>query len=112
MIQIVMKPVDKVPVVKGEGLYEAVFNGERIGLRVRAKRACEAERKMMIVFRHELTNKSLEFNANDYPLYDKETMNGKEIDDGGDPEGKGKAREGNEDPEDRRAADPDRRDGA
>ena len=76
MIQIMMKPVDKAPVVKGEGLYEAVFNGERLGLRVRAKRACEAERKLMIVFRHELADKSIDFNADDYPLYDKEVRNG------------------------------------
>lgn len=72
MIQIVMKPVEKAPVVKGEGLYETVFNGEKLGLRVRAKRACEAERKLMIIFRHELMNKSIDFNADDYPLYDKE----------------------------------------
>ena len=75
MIQIVMKPVDKAPVVKGEGFYEAIFNGERLGLHVRAKRACEAERKLMIVFRHDLMNKLLDFNADDYPLYDKEVRN-------------------------------------
>ena len=96
MIQIVMKPVEKTPVVKGEGLYEAVFNGERLGLWVRAKRACEAERKLMIVFRHELMNKLLDFNADDYPLYDKEvTDEGKTEETGG--------------PEDRRAEDPDHR---
>lgn len=76
MIQIVYRPVEA-PVVKGEGLYEAVFNGEKLGFFVRAKNAREAERKTMIVFRHELPAKTLDFNADDYPLYDR-----KEEDDG------------------------------
>ena len=81
MIQIVMKP-DKAPVVKGEGLYQAVFNCEDLGLRIRAKNAREAERKMMIVFRHELKNKSVDFKAEDYPTYDKEGSDEKETEKG------------------------------
>ena len=77
MIQIVMKP-DKAPVVKGEGIYGAVFNCEDLGLRIRAKNAREAKRKLMIVFRHELKNKSVDFKAEDYPTYDKEESNGEE----------------------------------
>lgn len=71
MIQIVMKP-EEAPVVKGEGLYRTLFNGETLGFRIRAKNAREAERKLMIVFRHELTSKLIDFRAEDHPLYDKE----------------------------------------
>lgn len=71
MIQMVMKP-DKAPVVNHEGVYRALFGGEDIGLRIRARNAREAERKLMIAFRHELTNKTIDFRAEDYPLYDKE----------------------------------------
>ena len=81
MIQIVMKP-DKAPIVKGEGLYRAVFNCEDLYLRIRAKNAREAERKLMIVFRHELKNKSVDFKAEDYPTYDKEESNGEETEKG------------------------------
>lgn len=77
MIQIVMKP-EPAPTVRSEGLYRAVFNCEDLGLRVRAKNAREAERKTMIIFRHELKNKSVDFKAEDYPTYDKEESNGKE----------------------------------
>ena len=81
MIQIVMKP-DKAPIVKGEGLYQAVFNCEDLGLRIRAKNAREAERKLMIVCRHELTNKLINFRAEDYPAYDKEESDEKETEKG------------------------------
>lgn len=77
MIQIVFKP-EKAPVVKGEGLYQAVFNCEDLGLRVRAKNAREAERKIMVVFRHELTDKTINFRPEDFPAYDKEENDGKE----------------------------------
>ena len=77
MIQIVMKP-DKAPVVNREGLYRAVFNCEELGFRVRARNAREAERKLMIVFRHELSDKLINFKAEDYPAYDKENSDGKE----------------------------------
>lgn len=77
MIQIVMKP-DKAPVVNREGLYRAVFNYEELGFRIRARNAQEAERKLMIVFRHELTDKLINFKAEDYPAYDKENSDGKE----------------------------------
>ena len=80
MIQIVMKP-DKAPVVNHEGLYRAVFNCEDLGLRVRAKNAREAERKMMVVFRHELTDKTINFRPEDYPAYDKGESDGKETED-------------------------------
>ena len=66
MIQIVFKP-ERAPVVRGESLYRAVFNCEDLGLRVRAKNAREAERKMMIIMRHELTGKLIDFNADDFP---------------------------------------------
>lgn len=81
MIQIVMKP-GKAPVVNHEGLYRAVFNCEDLGFRVRARNAREAERKLMIVFRHELSNKLINFKAEDYPTYDKEESNGKETEKG------------------------------
>ena len=71
MIQMVMKP-DRAPVVNHESVYRALFGGEDIGLRIRARNAREAERKLMIAFRHELTNKTIDFRAEDYPLYDKE----------------------------------------
>ena len=77
MIQIVFKP-EKAPVVKGESLYRAVFNCEDLGLRVRAKNAREAERKLTVVFRHELTCKMINFRPEDYPAYDKEENDGKE----------------------------------
>lgn len=81
MIQIVMKP-EPAPVVRGEGLYRVLFNGEEIGFRVRAKNARDAERKLMVVFRHELPSKTLDFNADDYPLYDKEESDGKKVEEG------------------------------
>lgn len=81
MIQIVMKP-DKAPVVNREGLYRVVFNCEELGFRVRARNAREAERKLMIVFRHELSDKLINFKAEDYPAYDKEEHNGEETEKG------------------------------
>ena len=81
MIQIVMKP-EPAPIVRGEGLYQAVFNYEDLGLRIRAKNAREAERKLMIVCRHELTNKLINFRAEDYPAYDKEGSDEKETEKG------------------------------
>ena len=81
MIQIVMKP-EPAPTVRGEGLYRAVFNCEDLGLHIRAKNAREAERKLMIVFRHELKNKSVDFKAEDYLTYDKEESNGEETEKG------------------------------
>ena len=80
MIQIVFKP-ERAPVVHGESLYRAVVNCEDLGLRVRAKNAREAERKIMVVFRHELTNKLINFRAEDYPAYDKGESDGKETED-------------------------------
>ena len=77
MIQIVFKP-EKAPIVRGESLYRAVFNCEDLGLRVRAKNAREAERKLMVVFRHELACKTIDFRPEDYPTYDKEESNGEE----------------------------------
>ena len=87
MIQIVMKP-EPAPTVRGEGLYRAVFNCEDLGLRIRAKNAREAERKTMIVFRHELTGKLIDFNADDFPNYERKEDNGK------DKEGAAEAAEG------------------
>ena len=80
MIRIVFKP-ERAPVVRGESLYRAVFNREDLGLRVRAKNAREAERKIMVVFRHELTDKTINFRPEDYPTYDKEERDGKETED-------------------------------
>ena len=71
MIQMVMKP-DKAPVVNHEGVYRALFSGEDVGLRIRARNAKWAERKLMIAFRHELTGKMIDFKPEDYPAYDKE----------------------------------------
>ena len=91
MIQIVFKP-EKTPVVRGESLYRAVFNCEDLGLRVRAKNAREAERKLMIVMRHELTGKLIDFNADDFPSYERNEN--------------GKTEEGSEAPEGGEANDP------
>lgn len=74
MIQIVMKP-DKAPIVTRERLYRVVFNCEELGFRIRARTAREAERKLMIVFRHELKDKLINFRPEDYPTYDKEENN-------------------------------------
>lgn len=71
MIQMVMKP-DRAPVVNREGLYRVLFSCEDIGFRIRARNAWEAERKLMIAFRHELTGKMIDFRPEDYPAYDKE----------------------------------------
>lgn len=93
MIQMVMKP-DRAPVVNREGVYRALFGGEDIGFRIRARNAKEAERKLMIAFRHELTNKTIDFRAEDYPAYDKEKCDEDETED--------------DHPEDGRAADQNR----
>ena len=69
MISIVMKPVHGAPSVKGEGLYDAVFRGGERLFRVRARNATAAEEKVMIVFRHELRGKGIDFNAADFPEY-------------------------------------------
>ena len=86
MIQIVFKP-ERAPIVRGESLYRAVFNCEDLGLRVRAKNAREAERKMMIIMRHELTGKLIDFNADDFPNYERnengKTEEGSEAAEGG-----------------------------
>ena len=86
MIQIVFKP-ERAPVVRGESLYRAVFNCEDLGLRVRAKNVREAERKMMIIMRHELTGKLIDFNADDFPNYERnengKTEEGSEAAEGG-----------------------------
>ena len=81
MISIVMKPVHGAPSVKGEGLYDAVFRGGERLFRVRARNAPAAEEKVMIVFRHELKDKSIDFNAADFPE-SRNTENRKENDDG------------------------------
>lgn len=86
MIQIVFKP-EKAPVVKGEALYKAVFNQKEDIFLVRARNAAEAERKTMIVMRHELTRKLIDFNADDFPSYERnengKTEEGSEVAEGG-----------------------------
>lgn len=77
MIQIVMKP-EPAPVIKGEGLYRAVFNQKEDIFLIRARNAAEAERKTMIVMRHELTGKLIDFNADDFPNYERKEDNGKD----------------------------------
>lgn len=54
MIQIVMKPAPGEGVVNRETLYTALFNGEDIGMKVRALRASHAEEKVMEMFRHSI----------------------------------------------------------
>ena len=70
MIGIVFKPVKGAAVVHGENLYDAEFNQKERLFRVRARTAAEAERKFMVVCRHDLPNKTLDFNPKDWPLYD------------------------------------------
>lgn len=60
MIRIVLKPVPKAPVVDREGLYDAVFNGQRM-FRVRARNARHAERKIMFLVEHETKNKVIDY---------------------------------------------------
>lgn len=49
-----MKPVPGQGVVNRESLYTALFNGEDIGMQVRALRASHAEQKVMEMFRHSI----------------------------------------------------------
>ena len=70
MIQVVMKP-EPAPTVNGEGLYRAVFNQREDIFLVRARNAAEAERKTMIVMRHELMGKLVDFDTDDFPSYDR-----------------------------------------
>lgn len=88
MTELVCKPV-RAPVVKGRGLYEVHMNREPLGLTVRARNAGEADRMLQVVFRHELNGKTLDFDVGDF--IGKENDNGKDADDGGDPEEKGQA---------------------
>lgn len=77
-----MKPVHGAPSVKGEGLYDAVFRGGERLFRVRARNAPAAEEKVMVVFRHELAGKSIDFDAADFPDYRKPIQRNKEEDNG------------------------------
>ena len=76
MLCFVLKPVPKAGVVKGETLYDVRVNGEQL-FQVRAKNAALGERKIMACFRHELTGRTLNFNLEDFPDYDKEKDEGK-----------------------------------
>lgn len=69
MLCFVLKPA-KAPVVRGENLYDVKVNGEKL-FRVRAKNAALGERKIMACFRHELTERVIDFNLGDFPEYDK-----------------------------------------
>lgn len=60
MIGIVMRPVDA-PTVKHEKLYRATVGTIELCL-VRAKNAQHAERKLMECFKHELTDKTIDYN--------------------------------------------------
>lgn len=66
MIQIVMKPTPGEGVVDRETLYTALFNGEDVGLRVRALRASHAEAKIMAVFRAQLRGKTVSYDLEAY----------------------------------------------
>lgn len=66
MIQIVMKPTPGEGVVDRETLYTALFNGEDVGLRVRALRASHAEAKIMAVFRAQLNGKTVSYDLGAY----------------------------------------------
>lgn len=66
MLVIKMTPVPKARVVSGEGLYAVVLSTDRshyedLGLKVRAKTALDAERKLLFCFRRELKGKTLDF---------------------------------------------------
>ena len=58
-VTVLMRPL-KAPVVSGEGLYAAVFNGEQV-FRVRAKNARHAEEKFMFLMKREASGKTLDF---------------------------------------------------
>ena len=66
MIQIVMKPTPDTGVVDRETLYTALFDGEDVGLRVRALRASHAEAKMMAIFRAQLNGKTVSYDLEAY----------------------------------------------
>lgn len=66
MIQICARPTDE-PVLNGEGVYSLEFklgtDPYRPVMKVRARTGALAEEKLMICFLHELTGKTLSFDA-------------------------------------------------
>lgn len=65
MTELVCKP-EKAPVVKKRGLYEVYMNRKPLGLHIRARNAGEADEMLRFVFTHELTDKNLDFNLEDF----------------------------------------------
>lgn len=66
MLAVKMIPVPGARTVSGEGLYAAVLSTDRshyedLGLKVRAKTALNAEKKLLFCFRRELKGKTLDF---------------------------------------------------
>ena len=66
MIQIVMKPDYDAGIVERESLYKCIFNGEDVGLRIRALRAAHAEEKLMEIFRLDLKGKEVDYDLEAY----------------------------------------------
>lgn len=78
---------DKEPVVNGEGMYDTLVSSDRstyrpLGLKVRARTAADAEKKVLFVFCHELAGKTLDFDLGKF-LEEKEAETGKEDSDVG-----------------------------
>lgn len=68
MTTLVCKP-EKVPIVKGRGVYGVYMNGDPLGLFIRAKNAGDADEQLRIVFRHQLASKYLDFRKEDFGEY-------------------------------------------
>lgn len=66
MIQILMKRDCEAGIKDKEALYKVLFDGEDIGLSVRALKASHAENKLMEVFRTNLNGKEIDYDLEAY----------------------------------------------
>jgi len=83
MITLKFVPVQSAPVVNSERLYDVMWSQDRanysnLGLKVRAKTALIAERKLLYCFRRELKGKTLSFDLDKVPKLDDDGNDGKE----------------------------------
>lgn len=65
MLNLVAKP-EKAPVVRGEGVYMIHCNFVPLGLRIRARNAKDADRKLEWLLRRETKGRLLDFRIEDY----------------------------------------------
>ena len=83
MITLKFVPVQSAPVVNSERLYDVMWSQDRanysnLELKVRAKTALIAERKLLYCFRRELKGKTLSFDLDKVPKLDDNGDAGKE----------------------------------